>query len=143
VHLTCLACSRGVLNIKQTLAGGGSTKGPCALKEVEVYSQMYYANHIKQSVDNAIAEGGITSRGSKLCKCREITAERYEAESIDIKDKVKKVHQDLQREFKNGRKAAEVRDEVGDNTKIKYIPYIFNKILSKTHCYSGQSTSSW
>lgn len=116
-------------------------KGPRALKEVEVYSQMYYADHIKQSVDDAIAEGGITSRGSRLRKRREITAEKYEAESIDIKDEVKKAHQQLQREFKKARKATEARDEVDDDTKIKYVPYIFNKILSKTHRYAGQSTS--
>ncbi|KAG1808437.1 uncharacterized protein BJ212DRAFT_1303045 [Suillus subaureus] len=68
-HLTCLGGSRGVLNIKQTLIGGVSMKGPHALKEVEVHSQMYYANHVKQSADNAIADSGITSCGSKLHMC--------------------------------------------------------------------------
>ncbi|KAG1841763.1 hypothetical protein F4604DRAFT_1690252 [Suillus subluteus] len=76
---------------------GTSMKGPHALKEVKLYSQMYYANHIKQSADNAIADSGITSHGSKLHMHQEITAEKYEAESIDVKEKVKKEHQKLQK----------------------------------------------
>ncbi|KAG1766013.1 hypothetical protein EV702DRAFT_1050804 [Suillus placidus] len=95
---TCLACSgrsRGVLSLKQTLAGGMYTKGPRALKEVEVYSPMYYADHVKQSADEAIAKGNITSRGSKLRVCRDITAEKYEVESSAVKDKVKRKHKKL------------------------------------------------
>ncbi|KAG1738111.1 uncharacterized protein EDB91DRAFT_1249425 [Suillus paluster] len=118
--LTRLGCSR-VLDIKQTLAGGGSTKGPRALKEVEVYSQMYYADHIKQSADNAIAESGITSRSSKLRMHCEITAEKYETESIDVKEKVKEEHQKLQEKFQKSRMATEARDEPDDDTKIKAI----------------------
>ncbi|KAG1866779.1 hypothetical protein F4604DRAFT_1682839 [Suillus subluteus] len=100
---------------------GASMKGPHALKEVKLYSQMYYANHIKQSADNAIADSGITSHGSKLHMHQEITAEKYEAESIDVKEKVKKEHQKLQKKFKKARKATEAREEVDNDTKIKAI----------------------
>jgi hypothetical protein len=118
--------SRGVLSIEEVLAGGKKTKGPRALKEVEVYSQMYYADNVKQSADEAIAKGNVTSRGSKLLVCREITAEKYEAESSTVKDKVRKKHKLLRKKFRKARKIAKakIREEVDDETKMRYVPLV-------------------
>ncbi|KAG1736451.1 uncharacterized protein EDB91DRAFT_1250077 [Suillus paluster] len=105
-HLACSGGSKGVLAMEKTLAGGTSMHAP---KEVEP--------------DNAIAEGGITLCGSKLRMRHEITAEKYEAESIAVKEKVKKEHRKLKKKFKKARKVAQakVREEVDDDTKIKAI----------------------
>ncbi|KAG1750471.1 uncharacterized protein EDB91DRAFT_1244052 [Suillus paluster] len=140
-RLACSGGSRGVLAMEKTLAGGTSMRAP---KEVEVYSQMYYANHIKQSADNAIAEGGITSRGSKLRMCREITAEKYEAESIAVKEKVKKEHQKLKKKFKKACKVtqAKVREEVDDDTKIKAIHDLL-VVLYRIFQHLSHMTGGW
>ncbi|KAG1834967.1 hypothetical protein DFJ58DRAFT_847497 [Suillus subalutaceus] len=140
--LTRSGGSRGVLDIKQTLAGGTSMKGPRAPKEVEVYSQMYYADHVKQSADDAIADSGITSCGSKLRMCREITAEKYDAESIDVKEKVKKEHRKLQKKFKKAQKAAEAREEVDDDTKIKAI-HELPVMLDRIFRHLSHMTGGW
>ncbi|KAG1747264.1 uncharacterized protein EDB91DRAFT_1079858 [Suillus paluster] len=121
----CLAHSggsRGVLSIEEVLVGGKKTKGPRALKEVEVYSQMYYADNVKQSADEVIAKGNITSHGSKLLVRREITAEKYKAESSTVKDRVRKKHKLLCKKFRKARKIAraKIREEVDDETKMSY-----------------------
>ncbi|KAG1728756.1 uncharacterized protein EDB91DRAFT_1085996 [Suillus paluster] len=133
-RLACSGGSRGVLAMEKTLAGGTSM---CAPKEVEVYSQMYYADHIKQSADNAIAEGGITSCGSKLRMRRETTAEKYEAESITVKEKLKK-------KFKKARKVAQakVREEVDDDTKIKAI-HDLPVVLDRIFRHLSHMTGGW
>ncbi|KAG1801129.1 uncharacterized protein BJ212DRAFT_1305157 [Suillus subaureus] len=111
-NLMCLAHSggsRGVLSIKEVLAGGKKTKGPWALKEVE-------------SANEAITKGNITSHGSKLLVYHEITMEKYEAELSTVKDKVKRKHKMLHKKFRKAHKivTAKIREEVDDETKMSY-----------------------
>lgn len=114
---------RGVLSIGETLSGGACTKAPRAPKELEVYSQLYYTDHVKESADEAIANEGITSRGSKLRVRREITAEKYEAESAAVKDKVQKRYRKLSKKFKKARRATKAKESqnVDEDTKVKYV----------------------
>jgi hypothetical protein len=88
-----------------------------------VYSQLYYTDHVKESADEVIANEGITSRGSKLRVRREITAEKYEAESAAVKDKVQKRYRKLSKKFKKVRRATKAKESqnVDEDTKVKYV----------------------
>ncbi|KAG1884742.1 hypothetical protein F4604DRAFT_1676834 [Suillus subluteus] len=63
---TCSSGSRGVLRLDTTLAGGDELQGTHAPQEVEMYSQMYYEDHVKVDADAAIAAEVVTSCGDKL-----------------------------------------------------------------------------
>jgi hypothetical protein len=86
-HLAHAGGLRGVLSIGETLSRGASTKVPRAPKELEVYSQLYYIDHMKESADEVIASGVITSHGSKLHVHYEMTTEKYEVELAIMKEK--------------------------------------------------------
>lgn len=115
--------SRGVLSIGETLSGGASTKAPCALKKLEVYLQLYHTDHIKESANEVIANVGITSPGSKLRVRHEMTAEKYEAESAAVKEKVQKRYQKLSKKFKKAYRATKAKEsqDVDEDTKVKYV----------------------
>ncbi|KAG2341248.1 hypothetical protein BDR05DRAFT_949843 [Suillus weaverae] len=121
-HLACVGGSRGVLSIGETLSRGACTKALHAPKELEVYSQLYYTDCVKGSADEVIANGGITSHGSKLRVRCEITAEKYEAESAAVKEKVQKRYQKLSKKFKQVQRATKSKEsqDVDEDTKVNY-----------------------
>ncbi|KAG0698340.1 hypothetical protein DFH29DRAFT_878084 [Suillus ampliporus] len=83
-------------------------------------SQLYYTDHIKESANEVIANGGITSRGSKLHVRREITTEKYETESAAVKEKVQKRYQKLSKKFKKACRATKAKEseDVDEDTKV-------------------------
>ncbi|KAG1849805.1 hypothetical protein C8R48DRAFT_778399 [Suillus tomentosus] len=145
----CLARSggsRGVLSIEETLAGGTHARVPRAPKEVEVYSQMYYADNVKHSADEAIAKGNITSHGSKLRVRREITAEKYEGESSTVKDKVKKKHKKLCKKFRKAHRLAKakVKEDVDDKTKLRCtVIHELPNMLDRIFRHLSHMTGGW
>ncbi|KAG1819097.1 uncharacterized protein BJ212DRAFT_1495422 [Suillus subaureus] len=96
---------------------------------LQAYRGLYYTDHIKESADEVIASGGITSHGSKLCVCHEMTTEKYEAELATVKEKVQK----------RATKAKESQD-VDEDTKVKAIhelPMILDQIFQHLTCMTG------
>lgn len=86
---------------------------------------MYYTDHVKQSADDAIANGGITSCGSKLRVRREVTAAIYEAESAAVKELVQKEHKKLHGSIQKARRTAKskAKEDMDEDTKTKYVLY--------------------
>jgi hypothetical protein len=130
-RLTRTSGARGVLSFDSTLPGG-ELRGVRAPQEIEVYSQMYYNQRVKESADKAIADESITSRGSKLLRRREITMEKYETETDVVKEKVKKRYRKVMKKMAKARKDAKagIRQELDAITKVKYVTYRRRVILS-------------
>ncbi|KAJ8589751.1 hypothetical protein M405DRAFT_841672 [Rhizopogon salebrosus TDB-379] len=127
MNVTHLARTGGpgkdVLSAKVALSGGAELKGTRALKIIEVYSQMYYDERVKHAADKVIAEENITSHGLKLKKHCEVTMEKYEAESGEVKARVMKEYKKAMKKSQKAGKQAKsgLRERVDDSTKIKAI----------------------
>jgi len=113
---------KSVLSAKAALIGGAELKSTRAPKIIEVYSQMYYDERVKHAADKVIAEENITSRGPKLQKRREVTKEKYEMESAEVKARVMKEYNKAMKKIRKARKKEKsgLRERVDDSTKIKY-----------------------
>jgi len=84
---------------------------------------MYYDERVKESANKAIVDENITSRGLKLSRRREITAEKYETETDGVKEEVKKRYMKAMEKMAKARKDAKagMRQELDITTKVKYV----------------------
>lgn len=118
--------SHGVLNLDDTLGGGGAggLGGSRAPQEVEVYSQYHYNTRVKATADATIAVEGISSRGAKLSKRKEVTRAMYATEDDAIRTEVKEKHTEMLTRWKRNRELAKegLVEEIDDDAKIQYVP---------------------
>ncbi|KAG0696156.1 hypothetical protein DFH29DRAFT_1004799 [Suillus ampliporus] len=148
--------SRTVLNLDDTFGGGGALRGSRAPQEVEVYSQYHYNARVKAAADTAIKAEGITSRGEKLSKRKEVTHIMYATEDDAIRTKVKQKHAEVLAKWKCDRelvKAGSV-EEIDNDAKIQafnelgsHLDRIFRHLSYKTGglkftCIAGRCNPS-
>jgi len=79
---------------------------------------------VKATADTAIEAGGISSRGEKLSKRKEVTRIMYATEDDAICTEVKQKHTEMLAKWKNDRelfKSGFVM-EVDNDAKIQYVP---------------------
>ncbi|KAG1727452.1 uncharacterized protein EDB91DRAFT_1086394 [Suillus paluster] len=122
--------SRGVLNLDDTLGGGASGLGGSrAPQEVEVYSQYHYNAHVKATADTVITAEGISSRGVKLSKWKEVTRIIYATEDDGIHTKVKEKHAEILTKWKHDHELAKAGafNELGS-----HLDQIFHHLSYKT-----------
>lgn len=89
-----------------------------------MYSQYHYNTRVKATADTAIEAGGISSRGEKLSKQKEVTRIMYATEDDAIRTEVKQKHTEMLAKWKNDRelfKSGFVM-EVDNDAKIQYVP---------------------
>ncbi|KAG2034041.1 hypothetical protein BDR03DRAFT_1013774 [Suillus americanus] len=139
--LTCSGNSCSVLNLNDTFGGGGGLEGCRAPQEVEVYSQYHYNTCVKATADTAIEAGGISSRGAKLSKRKEVTRIMYATEDDAIHTKVKQKHTEILTKWKNDRelfKSGFIM-EVDNDAKIQafnklgsHLDHVFHHLSHKT-----------
>ncbi|KAG2122508.1 hypothetical protein BD769DRAFT_1389598 [Suillus cothurnatus] len=133
VHLAHSGNSRGVLNLDDTFNGGvDELRGSQAPQEVKIYSQYHYETCVKSTADSAIATEGISSRGDKLSKRKEVTCIMYAKEGDEICTEVKQKHKEALAKWKHNCELAKAGlvEEVDNDTKIQ----AFNELGSHLDC---------
>ncbi|KAG1868448.1 hypothetical protein F4604DRAFT_1682372 [Suillus subluteus] len=143
INVTCLARVaglKGALDLSKTLNGGDEVSGR-APQEVEVYSQIFYNERVKEEADAAIKAEGITTRGQKLAKQKDLTRTKYAAEDDSIKAEVQERHQEALVNWKKKRELAKAGfvPEVEQEEQIKafselgaHLDHIFRHLSHKT-----------
>ncbi|KAG2107219.1 uncharacterized protein F5147DRAFT_774438 [Suillus discolor] len=131
---------KGALDLSETLNGGDEVSGR-APQEVEVYSQIFYNERVKEEADAAIKAEGITTRGQKLVKRKDLTRTKYAAEDDGIKAQVQERHQEALVNWKKKCELARASfvPEVEQEEKIKafsklgaHLDRIFRHLSHKT-----------
>ncbi|KAG1775599.1 hypothetical protein EV702DRAFT_1046726 [Suillus placidus] len=139
-RLARVAGLKGALDLSETLNGGDEVSGR-APQEVEVYSQIFYNERMKEEADAAIKAKGITTRGQKLAKRKDLTRTKYAAEDDSIKAEVQERHQEALVNWKKKRELAKAGfiPEVEQEEKIKafselgaHLDRIFRHLSHKT-----------
>ncbi|KAG1830267.1 hypothetical protein DFJ58DRAFT_848501 [Suillus subalutaceus] len=142
-NVACLARaggSKGMLDVSATLSGGDEVSGR-APQEVEVYSQIFYDEHVKGEADAAIKAEGIMTCGRKLAKRKDLTRTRYAVEDDGIKAEVQARHQEALEIWKKKCELAKAGcvQEVEQEEKIRafselgaHLDHIFRHLSHKT-----------
>lgn len=79
---------------------------------------------MKAAADTAIEAGGISSRGEKLSKRKEVTRIMYATEDDAIRTEVKQKHTEVLAKWKYDREQVKAGFvvEVDNDAKIQYVP---------------------
>jgi hypothetical protein len=79
---------------------------------------------VKATADATIAVEGISSRGAKLSKWKEVTHAMYATEDDAIRTEVKEKHTEMLTRWKRNRELAKegLVEEIDDDAKIQYVP---------------------
>ncbi|KAG1879317.1 hypothetical protein C8R48DRAFT_668179 [Suillus tomentosus] len=101
--------------------GVDELRGSRAPQEVKIYSQYHYETRVKAAADSAITMGGISSRGNKLAKQKEVTHIMYAEEGDEICTEVKQKHEEVLANWKHNCELAKAGliEEVDNDTKIQ------------------------
>ncbi|KAG1749260.1 hypothetical protein EDB19DRAFT_1904772 [Suillus lakei] len=131
---------KGALGLSETLSRGDEVLGQ-APQEVEVYSHIFYNEHVKGEADVAIKAEGISTHGKKLARWKDLTHVKYAAEDDDIRAEVQEKHQEALASWKEKRGLARAGfvQEVEQKEKIKalnelgaHLDHIFCHLSHKT-----------
>jgi hypothetical protein len=79
---------------------------------------------VKATADTVITAEGISSRGAKLSKRKEVTRIMYATEDDSVRAEVKEKHAEILTKWKHDRELAKAGlvEEIDDEAKIRYVP---------------------